>query len=293
MRTRFLRGTTNENNGLTLAGGELAIDSEKKAVRLHDGVTPGGFEIIGTPIDFPPPGPTTLSEGDTTAGFYGEVPSSELIQPTDLSQRLGISEGNIINEDETLTWLKFSFQGKTIYIVKRPIRSHISWQAIYQAGAVYGDDTNGISPSGTARLQDAVVTIGSNIYRVRLLSGVNQDPYDTGADGLWNGYNVELTHGSEWNRLMYPIHSGVHNDTNNPTPHTDPSAAAYGSWASYSDVDLGTLSGSNNGSFGWCKEARGTTRAQRGGYGITYLYSMSATSNLGNRGWRPVLELVE
>jgi len=63
MRTRFLRGSTAENNGLTLPSGELSIDVEKKAVRLHDGVTQGGFEMVGSPIESPVPGPDTFQGG--------------------------------------------------------------------------------------------------------------------------------------------------------------------------------------------------------------------------------------
>jgi hypothetical protein len=43
MRTRFKRGNTQENNSLVLLAGELSIDIEKKALRIHDGITPGGL----------------------------------------------------------------------------------------------------------------------------------------------------------------------------------------------------------------------------------------------------------
>lgn len=40
-------GTTAENNALTLPEGFISIDSERKAIRIHDGVTQGGFEALG------------------------------------------------------------------------------------------------------------------------------------------------------------------------------------------------------------------------------------------------------
>jgi len=73
MRTRFLRGDTTQNNGLTLPAGEIAIDTEKHAVRLHDGATPGGFEIIGQKAY---EGPTS---GDLNAGFYGELGPNDFL----------------------------------------------------------------------------------------------------------------------------------------------------------------------------------------------------------------------
>ena len=36
------RGTTVENDGFTGAQGELTVDTDKKQIRLHDGVTQGG-----------------------------------------------------------------------------------------------------------------------------------------------------------------------------------------------------------------------------------------------------------
>ena len=39
------RGTTAENNDFTGAIGELTMDTDTKAVRVHDGSTQGGFQI--------------------------------------------------------------------------------------------------------------------------------------------------------------------------------------------------------------------------------------------------------
>lgn len=133
MRTRFLRGNTAENNGLTLANGELSVDLERKAVRLHDGSTLGGFEMMGVVAVPPPPGPTGIVSGDTNFGFYGEVPNTEFITYGDLSTNVGISQGNLINDVES-TWLKYSFEGKTLYIAKKPAREKLSWNALNNVG---------------------------------------------------------------------------------------------------------------------------------------------------------------
>lgn len=39
------RGTTGENNNFTGAVGELTMDTSKKGLRIHDGVTQGGIEV--------------------------------------------------------------------------------------------------------------------------------------------------------------------------------------------------------------------------------------------------------
>ncbi len=40
---QFRRGTTAQNNSFTGAAGELSIDTDDDAIRVHDGSTPGGF----------------------------------------------------------------------------------------------------------------------------------------------------------------------------------------------------------------------------------------------------------
>ena len=37
------RGTTVQNNAFVGAEGEITVDTEKHAMRIHDGVTPGGY----------------------------------------------------------------------------------------------------------------------------------------------------------------------------------------------------------------------------------------------------------
>lgn len=45
---QFLRGTTAQNDAFTGRQGSLSVDLDKKALRLHDGVTAGGFELPNT-----------------------------------------------------------------------------------------------------------------------------------------------------------------------------------------------------------------------------------------------------
>ena len=43
---QFRRGTTAQNDAFTGSTGELSIDSTKDTIRVHDGSTAGGFELI-------------------------------------------------------------------------------------------------------------------------------------------------------------------------------------------------------------------------------------------------------
>lgn len=55
MSTQLLlrRGTTAENNSFTGGAGELSVDNSTKNVRVHDGSTAGGFEIVPSGSIFP------------------------------------------------------------------------------------------------------------------------------------------------------------------------------------------------------------------------------------------------
>lgn len=285
MRTRFLRGTRDQNNGLVLPEGELSIDEETKAVRLHDGVTPGGFEIIGQQAIKPG---DTLVAGTENEGFYGSIPSSNFITGDALASAIGLSAGS--SQHPNVDWLKFTLSGKVVYVPKLPFRYNLSWEDIYQAGAVYGTDDIGLYPSGTDRLQDAKVTINGYNYRVRLIRGFTADPTDhvSGSD-LSSGY------GSEWNRMFYRILAGPTPGTTEPT--SDPNVS-FGEWTIYGHGELGFNKYDVDllGYYNWTLESTTTSgyRGNRGsGQDATMVHYATTTFTNINRGWRPLLELVQ
>jgi hypothetical protein len=218
------------------------------------------------------PGPQELIAGDHRAGFYGEVLASELMDGVELAAKIGLTAGVAFNSDTP--YLKFNLGGETLFVPKRPHRHTISWDQINARNAVYGGANAPV-----------VESVFLDKFKVRLLRGAASDPTtDAG------GWDIPTTHGSEWNRLLYPIHSGVHTDTSNPTVHTDPTAAPFGSWAQYSDADL-VLRGTDNGRANWCQEtpATSTQRVYRGNSGVTHLSRATSSSAGSLFGWRAVL----
>jgi len=231
------------------------------------------------------PGSQELIAGNMTAGFFGEVPTSELITGDDLATQIGLTAGTSQFSNEP--WLKFALDDNIIYVAKKPYRHTVSWQHIYQAGAVYGTNDNGSNSSGGNRLQDANISVDGFSLDVTLLRGANADP--TGTDSV--GYDLAYTHTSEWNRLMYSIHSGVHTATSNPSSPSVP----YAQWASYSDSDLLVHRDFGSGSYSWVQEtpATSTQRLNRGSFGVTYVYRYTATNTGTAFGWRPCLRLAQ
>ena len=205
--------------------------------------------------------------------FLGEVGVTDFIDGLALATQIGLTAGTAQHSNEP--WLHFILDDVELYVAKKPYRHSLSWNQINAAGAVFGSRT---------------VVINGREYKVRLLkSAVGGDVY-TGS----NGYDPVGVYDSEWNRIMYPIHSTEHTDTNNPSPVSG-EGIRFSSLAQYTDTDLVVYYTAGNGSYNWCQEtpsADSTRRAHRGGTGVSYLAWTAASHVERHFGWRPVLELV-
>lgn len=286
MKRRILSLSDQESEMHLDSEGVLTYNRDQKIVLSHDGIKKGGRNISGlgknpgadgrfyglyrgrwVPIDvekktFPTgPGPQELLAGDSSAGFYGEVSSNDLINGDELSLLVGISAGTPHNHGEP--WLKFSLDGKTLFIAKKTLRYNLNWRHIESAGAVYGNKT---------------VQIGDFNYRIRLIKGANSDPtsHPSGTNS-----DHSTTHGSEWNRLMYRV------------CEVDPPSQEGENWYTYSELELGLLEGTL-GRATWCQETVVTTnyRLGRGGLSISNGGTPSPNYLSTYYGWRPVLELI-
>jgi len=251
MRTRFLRGDTTQNNGLTLPNGELSIDLEKRALRLHDGSTLGCFEILGTQA-YVPPGSTIIA-GDELTGFYGEIVGSDFITYSSLSYQVGLSAGTLQHDAES-AWLKFSLDGRVVYVAKKPIRHTITAREI-------NDQHLTVENSSTS-----TVTVNDNVFKVTLLTGGDTNPASSP--------------GGEWNRLMYPIHID------------DPDGLEWG--INYTNGDLSIGEGDGRATWTSASETDTYgDRIFRGHSSLTAFSSVRTDYAVAVHGWRPVLRSVE
>lgn len=225
------------------------------------------------------PGPTTLIAGDATEGYFGIVPSTDLIAGNTLAAAIGLTAGSAVNN--TVDWQKFIWQGKVLFSPLRGFRTNLNWTNVYQAGAIYGSDTNGFYPSGTPKLQDAKVVIAGRTYRVRvfktLKDGINTTPAEVGTGSGSSGRcdGILAFNGSEWNRLMY------RSATNGGTGQN---------WASLPDADI---------TAGWTVVQESPSPNTAGcflrsypGFGLPSALAVSKGLTVASVAWKPVLELV-
>ena len=203
------------------------------------------------------------------AGFFGEVSVKDLIAGDELARRIGLTAGTSQYSNEP--WLKFAYLGKIEFVAKKPIRYGISWDSLKSANVIFGSKT---------------IDIGGKTYKVRLMKGKTE-----GKQNNQSEYSGAINHGSEWNRLILPIHKNApsswkfKNNVDSPTEN----------WSvGYADVDLVT-NYNGNGSYSWCQEYGQSSahRLIRGYSGVSSSASYTPASSFTLTGWRPVLELID
>lgn len=161
------------------------------------------------------PGPKTLLQGNTIAGYFGTTTSAELfthyqfinavLTPASLPPLYSGPEG----------WYKFFYQGKVIYLSISPVASSISWNTLYANGLVYGTDDNGKYPAATPVNQGRIIDFtgpdNKKFYFRARLPSAGKDPYVSGTptaaelagsefemfNFLYNGTWAKLTN-SHW-----------------------------------------------------------------------------------------------
>lgn len=268
------------SEALTLAGYAMAqkfLDGEQNSYPKTNTASAKirAVRRVKIPIPDTGPGSKTLQYGDQAQGFYGEVLSTEFMLGSLIATGIGLGSGTVQND--STPWLKFSLDGRILFIPKLPIRHSISWNSIYQAGAVYGDGTTGLHPTGAPKAQTAQIVINGYTFKVRLLRGVSSDPFPYSGN---SGDNLPITADSEWDRLMYAICSTA-------TP-TQPSPK----WNVYTDAELGITVG--NGRQTWCQEKATDSVDRRAcrGWNLGSLSNYDVSSSQTDKGWRPCLELI-
>lgn len=220
------------------------------------------------------PGPANLTAGTKSAGYYGLVPATNLITGQMLSQQIGLTSGSSVNNDQG--WLKFSIDGKTIFVAKKAFRYDLSWDHINATGSALGTRN---------------ITISGLTYKVRLIRGARNNP----ADHNTLETNDRDAIGSEWNRLMLPIHIGAMNNSWAYPQYVESYVPDWG--VRFTNQDLGVDLNYDFGAYTWCQETiyqSVASRVFRGGPEITLpSYNMDSSNATVNCGWRPVLELVQ
>lgn len=204
------RGTTAENDAFTGAEGEIVVDTERHELRVHDGVTQGGFKIGGgsslvigqilevvSTADYTPEG-CLLADGaeytkaqfpDLWANFLTGTPKLQTCTYTEYANQ--IAEYGFCNKfavDTTNETFKVPTRNKYRKLVKKIVNG-TSWANIYDDGWVEqgGRQTGATSGSVSVLL---LVTMADTDYSVQVTS-TDQSLYGTGSPNTTTQITVE------------------------------------------------------------------------------------------------------
>lgn len=122
------------------------------------------------------PGPQTIIKYDEVndVGYFGVATTGQLFTTEEIEAKAKTTlVGTPVNRTVTDLWAKYYFKGKIIYIACKTQRSGISWDNIYNAGFVYGEDGNGayIVGAGVNQLTTISKTTADNrtwLFKMRL-----------------------------------------------------------------------------------------------------------------------------
>lgn len=223
------------------------------------------------------PGPLNLVKGTMQEGYFGQVTSAQFITGDALASAITLTNGT--SQNSTTNWLKLASGGKILFTPMKTIRYSISWDQILAKGAVWGDGTTG---------GDRTVQVQGFTFKVRLFRGLNNayDPKTVPAR-----YVGVHCHGSEWNRLILPLHVGAKTGSWGDYGSNVESGLPY--WGTdFTDADLQVASG--NGRATWCQNyaSSSSARCPRGDTGVASSLLNTSSNEYSYLGWRPVLELV-
>lgn len=108
------------------------------------------------------PGNKHLTAGNRDAGFFGYVSSDEFINGETLATEIGLTAGTSMFNN--VTWIKYIKDGRVRFVPVKPLRRSIAWNAIYNAGAVYGTGDEGtLPPNGRIGTQLSISSSDNSI----------------------------------------------------------------------------------------------------------------------------------
>ena len=123
---QFRRGTTAQNNAFTGSVGELSIDTDIETIRVHDGSTVGGFELVQRTATQTLTNKTLTSPSLTTPSVTGNVTITGNIMPgANLSFNLG----------STVTWWNVIY-GRSVQAQYADLAENYAPDLDYPAGTV-------------------------------------------------------------------------------------------------------------------------------------------------------------
>jgi hypothetical protein len=153
---QYRRGTTAENNAFTGALAEITVDTTNNTLRVHDGVTAGGFATVSASAS------QTLSNKTFSSPTFTGTVTGNLIPVTDNTYTLG---------NATSSWSALYVAGNTIYLGNLQLK-----EASANTFAVFTSDGVTQANLDVGNIDVSALTQGTSTIG---LAGVNGNAYIT------------------------------------------------------------------------------------------------------------------
>lgn len=107
--------------------------------------------------------------GDMDLGYFGYGTNSEFLPSAQYQPFFNniLTAGTWTNVNHV--WHKFAYKGKILIVPGGAIKYNLSWNQLYNAGLVYGDDIPEWEVGGVD--QNVKITVGQDVFKVRLFKG--------------------------------------------------------------------------------------------------------------------------
>lgn len=147
------------------------------------------------------PGPSELKYGDYNYGYFGSIPSNELINTNNLRAAVNFPFG--AGSNLSPTWHKYVRNGKVFFVPNTCLGQSVQWTQIYSAGIMFGVAGPGNHRNGAAAVdQLKTITIGADTFIVRCMKGYSDDVTRVVPAG---GFDEPTEYSNEWNDFIYPL----------------------------------------------------------------------------------------
>lgn len=150
------------------------------------------------------PGPNLLLHGNEGYGFFGVVPAADFVNNSAIlavaKNLSGIPQAAVYP-----TWYKFIRNGKVLFVPSQTF-GDTTWQALYNAGFVYGVNNTGPSGAGTVN-QLTTFELNGDLFLVRATKAFPEEvPWTDGQGSYDLDAMPEMANlYAEYEDLLYPM----------------------------------------------------------------------------------------
>jgi len=238
-------------------------------------------------------GPQSLTWGDYDWGIYGTINPEDFINHADLAKAVN-APGAYYSTTALAQWVKFSRNGKTLFVPRRAITYSVSWSQLYSAGLVFGVDGPGPHSNQLPEVnQRKTIQIGGDEYIVRLPTGFDDRNNPSRLVPEFQAGGFTLTNGGPYRKyseladLFWSLYNQFPTDRTRSMSGigylTYPYTPSAGPIMQLQEINVYDKNGYSPVAFSSSNDVQPYTKST----------SVPPSSTSNSYGWWPVLELVE